>query len=45
VDVVAKVSLDDVHDMVVPFCKNIKLVCDLQLWGFDLYPTLVYPII
>jgi hypothetical protein len=30
--------------MTVPLCKNIKLVCDLPLWGSEKYPASMYPI-
>ena len=44
-DVVAKVCFDIVHDMAVPFCKNMKPIYDMPLWGSDWYPALVYHII
>jgi hypothetical protein len=34
-DVVAKVCFDIVHDMAVPFCKNMKPIYDMPLWGSD----------
>jgi hypothetical protein len=35
VDVTTRVCFDDLHEIVVPPCKNTKPISDLALWGLD----------